>query len=73
MSYFECPDCGKRHEIFGKSHIDEIASEYGIDTVAKLPINPETAAKIDAGQAEQLDVSQLDEIYRAIDVCGQKK
>lgn len=73
MSYFECPDCGKRHEIFGKSHIDEIASEYGIDTVAKMPINPETAAKIDAGQAEQLDVSQLDEIYRAIDVCGPKK
>ena len=21
MSYFECPDCGKKHEIFGKSHI----------------------------------------------------
>ena len=25
MSYFECPDCGKRHEIFGHSHIEEIA------------------------------------------------
>lgn len=25
MSYFTCPDCGKKHSIFGESHIDEIA------------------------------------------------
>ena len=28
MSYFECPDCGKKHSIFGESRIDEIAAEY---------------------------------------------
>lgn len=66
MSYFECPDCGKRHAIFGESHIDEVAAEYGIDTVAKLPINPEAARMVDAGEAEKLDTIGLDDIFKAI-------
>ena len=23
-SYFQCPDCGKRHAIFGESHLDQV-------------------------------------------------
>ena len=26
MSYFECPDCGKKHSIFGESKIDEVSA-----------------------------------------------
>lgn len=59
MSYFECPDCGKRHYIYGESHIDEIAAKLGINNVAKLPLNPQVAAKVDAGKAESLDTSAL--------------
>ena len=40
MSYFKCPDCGNVHYIYGKSHVDEKAAEHGIDTVAKLPMDP---------------------------------
>ena len=69
MSYFECPDCGKKHEIFGKSHIDEIAAQHDIKAVAKLPINPEVASKVDGGFAEDLDVSALDNIFEAIRNC----
>ena len=29
MSYLECPDCGKRINVFGESHIDEVAAENG--------------------------------------------
>ncbi len=54
MSYFQCPDCGKSHNVFGQSHIDEIAARYGIDLVAKLPIDPAFAAACDAGKAEAL-------------------
>jgi Mrp family chromosome partitioning ATPase len=39
MSYFECPDCGKEHKIFGESHIDEIADEHNLKVLAKLPID----------------------------------
>ena len=44
MSYFECPDCGKKHYIFGDSHIDEVAEKYGVDVLARLPMNPDFAA-----------------------------
>ena len=49
MSYFECPDCGKQYKIFGESHIDEVAEKYGLDVLARLPMNPEYAALCDAG------------------------
>ena len=52
MSYFQCPDCNGIHHIFGESNIDEIAKEYGIKHVAKLPINPETSKKSDEGLSE---------------------
>ena len=66
MSYFECPDNGKRYEIFGESHIDEIAKDLDIKTVAKLPIKPEVAAMVDNGRAEDIDVSALNDIFEAI-------
>jgi Mrp family chromosome partitioning ATPase len=47
MSYFECPDCHKKHEIFGKSRVDEIASAYGIESTVRIPINPEFASCVD--------------------------
>ena len=44
MSYFECPDNGRKYEIFGKSHVDEIAAEHGLKVLAKLPIDPDANA-----------------------------
>ena len=61
MSYFTCPDCGKRHSVFGDSHIDEIAARYNTKVIAKLPIDPDLAAMIDAGKAEAFEGSYLDE------------
>ena len=58
MSYFECPDCGKRHYLFGKSRIDETAKKYSIGAVAKLPLDPRVAELADAGKAEELEPSE---------------
>jgi len=60
MSYFECPDCGKRHQIFGNSNIEHVAAEYGIGTVAKLPIDPAISSHVDSGEVEKLHLPQLD-------------
>lgn len=60
MSYFECPDCGKRHSIFGESDIEKIAEKHNIGTTAKLPIKPEIAANADKGLAEETELTQLD-------------
>ena len=52
MSYVQCPDCGKKINIFGESHADEIAGKFGIPFVARIPIDPELAALCDAGRIE---------------------
>ena len=70
MSYFECPDCGKRHEIYGQSHIEEIAQEYGLDVLGRIPIQPQLAAECDAGQIETTDgdwLSQATEKLLSLD------
>ncbi len=60
MSYFKCPDCGKKYHIYGESHIDEIAKNFDIDTVSKMEINPEIAYLADSGSIEQADCTSLD-------------
>ena len=67
MSYFECPDCKKRHSIFGESHIDEIAKEHSVDTVSKLPINNKLAAAVDAGAIELFEGDWLDSLADKIE------
>ncbi|NTU89213.1 MAG: Mrp/NBP35 family ATP-binding protein [Actinobacteria bacterium] len=62
MSYLTCPDCGKKIAVFGESHIDAIAEEYHIDTVAKIPMNPEFAAACDAGKVDTVLSVELDPI-----------
>ena len=60
MSAFRCPDCGKVHQIFGESHADAIAKEYGIETVCRLPLDPKLSAAVDAGAIELTDEDGLD-------------
>ena len=60
MSYFECPDCGKQYKIFGESHIDDVANKYGLDVLARLPINPEYAALCDAGKVMDIPNPGID-------------
>ena len=61
MSYFVCPDCGKKHSVFGDSHIDEVAEKHGTTVLAKLPIDPELAKKVDEGKAEMFEGNYFDE------------
>lgn len=66
MSYFQCPDCGKQHKIFGESHVEEVAFRYGISAVSKLPINPKIAGACDRGMIELFEGNWLDTM---VDVC----
>ena len=58
-SYFQCPDCGKKVEIFGKSRLDALALQFSLPVLARLPINPDIAALFDEGKMAQADVSGL--------------
>ena len=58
-SYFECPDCGRKVEIFGKSNIDSTADEMGLKVLGKLPIDPQYAGMGDEGRFDEIDLPQL--------------
>lgn len=53
-SYFKCPDCGKEHQIFGESHLDEVAKAMNLNILARLPIDPTLARACDEGTLETL-------------------
>ena len=59
MSYIVCPDCGKHINVFGDSHVDEIADKYKLPVLAKMPIDPALAALVDAGRIEDFQGSWL--------------
>ncbi len=60
MSYIKCPDCGKEIKIFGESHIDEIADEFGYDLLARVPIDPDVASYVDKGRVEAIVCDYFD-------------
>ena len=66
FSYFECPDCGKKHSIFGESKTDEIAAKFGLPVLAKLPIDPKTAALADKGAIELSDMDKVMPVVKAL-------
>ncbi len=55
MSYVVCPDCGKEIHAFGESKLEEVAKELGVPVLARLPIDPATAALVDKGAIELTD------------------
>ena len=40
--------------MFGESHLDEVAAQYGLNVLAKLPIDPKLAEAVDAGKIEDV-------------------
>ncbi|MCM1530240.1 MAG: Mrp/NBP35 family ATP-binding protein [Alistipes sp.] len=60
MSYFQCPDCGKQHKIYGDGHVAEIAQEYGIPVLAQIPIDPQLAKMCDQGTIELFEGDYVD-------------
>lgn len=67
-SYYQCPDCGAKHAIFGESHLEQEAMQLGLPLLARLPIDPELAAAIDVGKAESLPVNYLEGVAEQLDV-----
>lgn len=67
MSYVECPDCGKKIEVFGKSHTEETAKQFGIPVLARIPINPELASQCDKGVIELFEGDWMSAVADAVE------
>ena len=70
MSYFTCPDCGKKISVFGESHIDEIAASYQVPVLGKLPIDPALAKQCDMGVIEAFEGDYLAKAVEVLEKLG---
>ena len=60
FSYLECPDCGKKINIFGESNIEEVSNMLGVNLLGKLPLNPAYAEAADKGEFYSIDNTELE-------------
>lgn len=67
MSYLECEDCHHQMKIFGESHVDEVAEKYGINVLAKMPLDPKITALTDQGKIEDVKTAHLDKAIEMIE------
>ncbi|MBE6906207.1 Mrp/NBP35 family ATP-binding protein [Marasmitruncus massiliensis] len=67
MSYVQCPDCGRKIQVFGESHIDAIGEKYEIPVLAKLPIDPALAKVVDKGVVELFEGDWMDTAADAVE------
>ena len=66
-SYFQCPDCGKKHAIYGESKLDQTAAELGLPVLARLPIDPELAKACDNGLIEVVLENYMEPVAEMLD------
>ena len=66
-SYLECPDCGKKIEVFGKSKLDEVAEAFNLPVLARLPIDPHVASCYDSGLMETVNTDTMAQVLAAVE------
>ena len=71
-AYLECPDCGKRINVFGKSKLAAVAAELGLPVLARLPIDPAVAESFDNGQMESVNTDALADVLEAVEKAEKK-
>ena len=66
MSYVQCPHCGEKIEVFGKSNADSLASKHAIPVTVKLPMDSVFATACDAGRIEKLERTEFDALIETL-------
>ncbi len=69
MSYFECPDNGKKYDIFGRGGGAEVAKQYNLPLLAEIPIDPAIRIGGDEGKpAVEIDGSAAQKAFHQLAV-----
>ncbi|HYY87633.1 MAG TPA: Mrp/NBP35 family ATP-binding protein [Chloroflexota bacterium] len=50
MSYFVCPNCSEKHELFGRGGGQRIAHAFGVPFLGQVPLQPNVRTGSDEGQ-----------------------
>lgn len=67
MSYYLCPKCGHRDEIFDNAGGERAAAKYGVPFLGRLPLNTQIREGMDTGRPVAAnDATEFPAIYRDI-------
>ena len=66
-AYLQCPDCGKKINVFGKSHLDEVAEQFQLPILTRLPIDPAVAEAYDSGLMETVNTDAVASVIEAVE------
>lgn len=67
MSYFPCSESGVRHEIFGPSHLEQLAAAIGAEKWLRLPLDPRVTELGDAGLIEEYQNDEMQGLLNLVD------
>ncbi|MBR4801033.1 MAG: Mrp/NBP35 family ATP-binding protein [Clostridia bacterium] len=68
MSYIKCPDCGKEINLFGASKLNDVAKDFNLKVLGRMPMDANIAKAVDAGEVETLNAQEyLQEALREIE------
>ena len=66
-AYLECPDCGKKINVFGESKLPQVAEAFNLPILAQLPIDPKVAEAYDNGLMETVDTEAMLGVVTAVE------
>jgi Mrp family chromosome partitioning ATPase len=77
FSFFRCPHCGEKTELFGPSRIAKVAEEYGVPLLGQLPVDPKVSVLGDEGRLgdyEGTDAAQVaDALIASMDAAAKSQ
>ena len=66
MSYIQCPDCQKKINVFGESHLKEFQEKMHFNILGQLPIKQEISQAVDQGLIETVALEQIDSAVKFV-------
>jgi len=73
MAYVKCPDCGAEIEVFGPSKAEDVAKQFGIPVLGRMPLDPKLSALVDRGVIELMENDYLGKAADAVEAFCEKK
>ncbi len=70
MSYFLCPDNGKRYYVFGQGARQKLVDQFGIRNAFEMPLEPEISRLSDSGTPVVLADRDSDAAKRYAEIAG---
>ena len=66
MSYAVCPHYGESIELFGGGKVDEVATDFHLKVLARIPLDAKIAKACDLGEADELQFDFMDNVVKAV-------